>query len=102
MAGSPQRAIMAGSPQARTAVEVDEVCTGGCPPTVLGQWAAAERHAADPASTGTATSMDEHPDSPTASKTTLRHVNGRTPRCMLRCSHEHNLRRARSCTSGCV
>src|SRR5450631_184510 len=106
MAGSPQRAMMAGSPQARTAAEDDEVAVSDCPPTVLGQWAAAEPHASEPALTGTVTSTDEHPPSPPASRTALRHAGSRVPwwvlpRCMVLCSEEHNLRRARSCTSGC-
>jgi len=37
IAGSPHRAIIAGSPHARTAGEEDEVGVSGCPPTVVGQ-----------------------------------------------------------------
>src|SRR5665647_3744330 len=65
MGATPQRAMIAGFPQARTASEEDDVARGDCPPTVLGQRSAAERQAADRASAGVATSMaDEHAAGP--------------------------------------
>ena len=64
MGATPQRAMIAGSPQARTASEEDEVARSDCPPTVLGQWDAADRQGADPELAGATTSMDdEHADS---------------------------------------
>src|SRR5674476_666024 len=98
--GSPQRAMTAGSPQARTAAEDDDVVRADCPATFWGQWAEADRQAADPAWPGSVTSMDEHPSSPPRSSTEPRHADRCAPRwvvprrvvarCMLSGSDVHD------------
>jgi len=68
-----------GSPQARTASEDDDVGLSACPATDRGQRAAADRHAGDPASAGSATSMEEQPGSPATSRTPTRQADSRAP-----------------------
>src|SRR5450631_731994 len=95
--GSPHRAMIAGSPQARTAAEDDDVVRGVCPPTVLGQWASADRHGADPASTGSLTSMDEHPSSPPKSTNRPTYADRHAPGWLILSSDVHDRARQGAC-----
>jgi hypothetical protein len=67
-AATPQRAITAGSPQARTPGESGSVARRGIPDTVTGHNRVADEQAGSVAAEGTATSTasEEHADSTTA------------------------------------
>src|SRR6185312_14150004 len=65
---TPQRAMTAGSPQARTPGELGSVSRRGIPETVVGHSRDADAHAGRAAADGTATwtASEEHADSATA------------------------------------
>src|SRR5690242_8370968 len=68
-AATPHRAMIAGSPQARTPGESASVAPRGIPETVLGHSRVADEQAGSVAADGTATSTaseEEHADSTTA------------------------------------